>query len=345
MKKLPYIFVLLFSYMLFVALTTPETPALTLKADTPVWTVLETLGDEGAAHKANTSMPKVSVALGKNLVTKGSSKGSDGRSRLQSKHFVCTSCHNIEREDPNLKVSDPQDRLLYAKEKGLPFLQGTTLYGAVNRTSFYNGDYEKKYGDLVKPTRNNIREAIQLCAVECSQGRRLHDYELESVLAYLWTLELKMEDLSLSTGDFSTIQSALASDASQQNRDQAITFLKEQYLQGSPAHFVDPPENRKKGFDLEGNPDNGQLVYDLSCKHCHENQRYSFFNLDDSRMTFKYLKKHFKKHTHASVYGVSRHGAPSRPGKAAYMPQYTVERMSNQQLEDLRAYIVLKSKK
>ena len=41
----------------------------------------------------------------------------------------------------------------------IPFLQGTALYGAVNRTSFYNGDYEKKYGSLVSKARNDLREA------------------------------------------------------------------------------------------------------------------------------------------------------------------------------------------
>ena len=95
----------------------------------------------------------------------------------QSKHFVCTSCHNIQKEDPDLSIADPQARLEYARDMELPYLPGTTLYGAVNRTSFYNGDYEKKYGDLVKPARNNLREAIQLCAVECSQGRALRSHK------------------------------------------------------------------------------------------------------------------------------------------------------------------------
>ncbi|NJK82888.1 MAG: hypothetical protein HC912_02805 [Saprospiraceae bacterium] len=61
----------------------------------------------------------------------------------QSAHFVCTSCHNVERDEPNLSQVDPVAKLAYVVEKRLPFVQGSALYGAVNRTHFYNGDYEK----------------------------------------------------------------------------------------------------------------------------------------------------------------------------------------------------------
>ena len=286
-----------------------------------------------------TSIEGASAENGKNLVLNGfAQKPKGGKSRKQSKHFVCTSCHNIEIEDPDLSVSDPQARLEYVNQNGLPFLQGTTLFGAVNRTSFYNGDYEKKYGDLVEPTRNNLREAIQLCAIECSQGRKMKDWELESVLMYLWTLELKLEDLKLEENDFENIQSAL-SEYKGGKDEETINYVKSFYLNGSPAHFVTPPEDRKTGYDVQGNPDNGKLIYDLSCKHCHEGERYSFFNLDDSKSTFKYLKRHFPKYSHSSIYQVGRYGTSPKPGKRAYMPQYTQEKMSNQQMEDLRAYI------
>jgi hypothetical protein len=150
----------------------------------------------------------------------------------QSKHFVCTSCHNIEREDPDLSVADPQARLEYVVEKGLPFLQGTALYGAVNRTSFYNDDYVKKYGDLVFKAKNNLREAIQLCAVECSQGRTLESWELESVLAYLWSIQLKLEDLQLNDEEMKSIEEALNNKGDKKGM---IALIKSKYLQASPA--------------------------------------------------------------------------------------------------------------
>ena len=50
--------------------------------------------------------------------------------------------------------------------------RGTTFYGITNRETWYNDDYYKKYGDLVKPANENLVEAVQLCAMECSQGVR-----------------------------------------------------------------------------------------------------------------------------------------------------------------------------
>lgn len=309
--------------------------------NTPIAATLEKLGDQPNA-KPDMSIKGVSAEAGKELMLYGITKGPKGKKvSKQSKHFVCTSCHNVVKEDPDLRSADPQARLIYAKENGLPFLQGTTLYGAVNRTSFYNGDYEKKYGDLVKPARNNIREAIQLCAVECSQGRPLKEWEMESVLAFLWTLELKMGDIQINEEDAQEISDAVKGGG---NEKEAVDLLKSYYLQGSPATFVRPPDNRKTGFEnIKADPENGKLVYNFSCLHCHEEGRYAFFKLDDSKYTFKHLDKHIPRYTRYSMYQVSRWGTSPMAGKETYMPNYTLERLSNQQLEDLRAYIEQKA--
>ncbi|MEL6863799.1 MAG: c-type cytochrome [Bacteroidota bacterium] len=306
--------------------------------DTAVWEVLKALGEPMPNHQVNTQMEGVSIEKGRSLVLYGH-PDSDGKKKVQrqSKHFVCTSCHNIEKELADLSITDPQVRLEYARDHQLPFLQGSALHGAVNRTEFYNGDYEKKYGDLVKAARNSLRESIQLCAVECSQGRPLKDWELESVLAYLWTLELTLADLNLSETEMQKLATTL--NQKQQDKPEMIALIKSRYLSGIPAHFVAPPEDRKKGYGLKGDPENGELIYELSCLHCHEQKRYSLFELDRSKLTMRYLDRHFSRYSHASIYQVSRYGAPSLYGKRAYMPQYTQEKMSNQQMEDLRAYI------
>ncbi|MEZ5038568.1 MAG: c-type cytochrome [Saprospiraceae bacterium] len=299
--------------------------------------ILEALGDTPLPHKVQTEMPLVSAAVGEELVKSGFSRGPGGlKMTKQSKHFVCTSCHNIEKEDPDLSVSDPQARLLYVKDKGLPFLQGTTLYGAVNRTSFYNGDYRKKYGDLVSEAQNDIRSAIQLCAEECAQGRTLRDWEIESILAYLWTIDLKVKDLSLKEKEWNALDQALIGNG---NKQEMINLLKQKYLAGSPATFITPPEDRKGGYPYEGNAENGKLIYELSCLHCHENGRYAFYRLDESTFSFKHLEHHFPRYTRYSVYQVARYGTSPLNGKRAYMPNYTQEKMSNQQMEDLRAYV------
>jgi mono/diheme cytochrome c family protein len=344
MQKLSVFIILFSSALLFASLVIDEKPDFVIDKMTPVWEVLERLGEPLPNHKIDESVAGASAERGKDLVLKGKTKKpKGGKTKIQSKHFVCTSCHNVQKEDLDLSVSDPQKRLEYASKNGLPFLQGTTLYGAVNRISFYNDDYEKKYGKLVEPTRNNLREAIQLCAIECSQGRKMKDWEVESVLMYLWTLELKLKDLNLEKDDYELIQSAISEYKGEKDQE-TINFIQSFYQKGAPAHFITPPENRKDGYNLQGNPDNGKLIYDLSCKHCHEGKRYSFFILDDSKSTFKYLKNHFPKYSHSSIYQVARYGTSPLPGKKAYMPQYTAEKMSDQQMEDLRAYIEMMAK-
>lgn len=319
------------------ALPQNEIPG-TLHPEDKVADVLLKLGDEPVSHYPDTTLDGVSVEAGKGIVLTGFAPVPGGGSTSkQSKHYVCTACHNIEREAPDLSVSDPQARLEYASKNGLPFLQGTALYGVVNRTSFYNGDYEQKYGDLVKPARHNLREAIQLCATECSQGRALEPWEMESVLAYLWTIGLRMDDLRLSDQDKITINEALTGGG---NTDEAISRIKSRYLAGSPATFVAPPEDRKAGYPVDTTDiDNGKLVYELSCLNCHEEERYSFFRLDDSKLTFQHLSRHFPKYTQYSVYQVGRYGTSPVPGSKPYMPNYTLEKLSHQQMEDLRAYI------
>ena len=339
MKKVS-ITILLFPVMiLFASLVADDQADFVIGQSTPVWEVLEHLGEPLPNHKVNESVNGASAEKGKDLMLIGiTKKPKRGKTKKQSKHFVCTSCHNVQKEDPDLSLSNPQARLEYANENGLPYLQGTTLFGAVNRTSFFNGDYEKKYGKLVEPTRHDLRKAIQLCAVECSQGRKMKDWEIESVLMYLWTLELKLEDLNLENGDYDLIQDAI-SEFNGAKDIETINYIQSFYLKGSPAHFITPPQNRKEGYGMQGNPENGKLIYDLSCMHCHEGKRYSFFELDNATITFRYLKNNFTKYSHSSIYQVARYGTSPKPGKKAYMPQYTAEKMSNQQLEDLRAYI------
>lgn len=309
-----------------------------IDSSTSVAMVLEQMGED-YSNKKPKAIKNVSAEIGEDLIKRGFSKRKgQKKSKRQSKHFVCTSCHNIEREDPDLSVNDSQARLDYTNEKGLPFLQGTTLYGAVNRDSFYNGDYEKKYKELVKPARNNIREAIQLCAVECAQGRKLHDWEVESILSYLWTIDLKLDDLNLSEEEIIDVNAAIGQSDSLVNSTKQ--FLTDRFQNASAATFVLPPEDRKAGYALKGNPDNGKLIYDNSCLHCHLNMKYSYFNLDNKKMSLNYLKNKAGKFSNHSIYQVIRYGTYPKYGKKSYMPQYTQEKLSDQQVEDLRAYLV-----
>lgn len=293
-------------------------------------------------HFVDPSVKGASVERGKEIVTNGFTHNSRGlkTSRI-SKHFVCTSCHNIVKEVPDLSVIDPQSRLEYTNSIGLPFLQGSPLYGIVNRSSFYNDDYYKKYGELVNAARNDLRQAIQLCSTECSQGRKMKNWELESVLMYLWTLELKLDDLEINGEEEAIIVKALSKET---GTEEAIKIIESKYLKSSPAHFIDPPSAKEDRRKVIGNPENGEIIYNNGCMYCHGERKYSFFNLDHSVLTFKNLKHNLDDYHERSIYQVSRYGTKPAAGKKAYMPQYTLEKMSIEQLEDLKAYIVKNAK-
>ena len=279
------------------------------------------------------------IRQGEDLVKLGRTKLPNGKwSKYISKYYVCTTCHNLEQEDPDLRFSDPETRLTYAKAHNLPFLQGTTFKGIVNRESWYNDDYVRKYGDeKIEIAHENLREAIQLCAIECSQGRPMEDWEIEAVLAYYWSLEYTLDDLGLSEQEINALNEGRV-DSTQ--FDEMRQFLRSKYNTKSPANFYDAPKDKKLGYEgLKGDPAKGKDLYDLSCKYCHQSVGVSHYILDDSKMSFRHLKKMIPKDSHFSLYQIIAYGTYALPGHRPYMPHYPAERMSKQQVEDLRAYI------
>lgn len=276
---------------------------------------------------------------GEELVRTGRTIGPDGRrTRYISKYYVCTTCHNLEQEDPDLRFSDPEARLDYARENDLPFLQGTTFKGIVNRESWYNDDYVKKYGEeKIERAHHNLRESIQLCAIECSQGRPMEDWEVEAVLAYYWTLEYTLEDLGLNEAQIDRLNREQEDPSL---RDSLKTWLRSFYSTTSPAHFYDAPPNKAKGYEgLVGNPERGKDLYELSCLHCHKAGGVSHYVLDNSELSFRHLERMIPKDSHFSLYQIIAYGTYAIPGHRPYMPHYPEERMNKQQVEDLRAYI------
>lgn len=332
LRYLFYVFGLLVVGWLGLAAGYPGKTPYLIDAESSVQQILRTLGEPMRGDNTARPVEGASAELGQRIVLEGI--GQDGK--RQSKHFVCSSCHNVVREDANLLDFNPDARLDYAVKNDLPFLAGTTLFGAINRSSYYNDDYEKKYGDLVRSARKDLRSAIQLCATECAQGRPLDEVEMESIVAYLATIGFTLNDLALSEPELKTIADAVAG---QGDKKVAIALLKSKYPAYSPATFVTPPEDRKKGYPVKGDAAVGAQVYDRSCLHCHEKQRYSFYELGHNTDSYEHLLKHFSRYTRYSTYQVVRYGTSPIPGKKAYMPHYTAERMSDFQVESLRDFL------
>jgi len=307
------------------------------KADLPfdrnLSEVLIENGDPKPKHFVN-AIDLDAVKRGEELVKFGKTTGPNGeKSGYISKYYKCTSCHNTVREDLDLANINQDERLNYAIQNNIPYLPASTLWGMVNKETWYNDDYVKKYGDLVKPAQHNLEEAIQLCAVECSQGKALNEWEMESVVHYLWSLQMKMSDLGLMPNEQEML------DIDSIGSKEKIALIKSKYMQKSPATFVDAPANKKKGYDYEGRPELGKAIYALACQHCHRPNGESDVVLDNAKTTFKWLENHLNNNDQLSFYQAIRYGTWADAGHREYMPRYTQEKMSDQQVEDLRAYI------
>lgn len=276
------------------------------------------------------------IKQGFNLVTSGFM---NENSKKQSKHFVCSDCHNIGREDPDLTQSNPETRLNYIVEKKMKFLPATTLFGQVNKKSWYNEDYFKKYGELVVPARDTLENAIQLCATVCSQGRELCEDEMDAVLHFLNSIGYELEDLNLSKKETSKIVNVTS-----ETKEEVVKLIKSKYLDYSPATFMEPMALDKRRKILYADPFKGAKIYELSCLTCHKEGGVTNYKLNREQLTFKHLQYWSNTHKVFSVYDIARKGTYSKNGYKPYMPNYTKERLSDQQLEDLMEYIRQKSK-
>jgi mono/diheme cytochrome c family protein len=286
------------------------------------------LGVDTPTHYLKTLDEKL-VEIGYSLVHNGKATSSVGKKGKRiSKYFVCTDCHNVKPEHSPSAIISPEEGLAYTAKNKLPFLPATTLYGAVNRKTWYNDDYVKKYGDLVKPARNNLSEAIQLCSKECSQGRYLENWELEAMLHYFHSIQFTFSDLEL---DYNKLV--------EKTKNEQLSIIQSKYPKYSPATFLAPKTKSQREYGKEGDINNGKLIYEGSCVYCHDKKRVSNQRLGKDNLSLSFLSNNLHTETAFNVYSIVRSGTNPLPGYKPYMPHYTAERLSDKQLEDLVAFI------
>jgi cytochrome c len=255
-----------------------------------------------------------------------------------SKFFVCTDCHNQVIEVADLSKETPSERIKYGMKNELPFLPASTFYGMYNKSHWYNGDYASKYGDLVKPTRDTLKNAIQLCATQCSQGRPLENWELNAILHYYKSLEFKVKDLNLDQSELNQLLTDLAT-----HNIRSVDLLKSKYSSINKATFgkLDPTEPENYITDLNA----GEYIFKEGCLHCHGmGKDITNFEFDNDKLTLSFLDSKLKMHNSYSVPYIVRKGTYAVSGRKQYMPQYPLEKMSNSQLFDLINYIKSESK-
>jgi len=274
--------------------------------------------------------------IGEQLITEGKANYNGEKGKVISPYFNCTDCHNLVKETEDITNLNPQDRLDYAVGNDLPYTAGSTFFGIYNRSKYYNGDYDKKYGDLVIDARDTLENAIQLCAEYCASGRKLVPWELEAIMHYYKKNELEVADLGLTNQEMKLVNTALNREI---NQEEALTLLQTSYVNRYPATFTGAMPENKRSYGSKGNPENGEKIYRSACMFCHENSRVTYLNLTDDVLSGQYLWNHREGYDDLSVYQVARWGTYPITGRKQYMPLYTKEKMSDDQLEDLMAYI------
>jgi mono/diheme cytochrome c family protein len=82
------------------------------------------------------------------------------------------------------------------------------------------------------------------------------------------------------------------------------------------------------------------------CLHCHGmGKDITNFEFDSDKLTFSFLSGKLKKENHFTVPYIVRKGTYAVGGRRQYMPQYPIQKISDNQLFDLMGYIKSKSGK
>lgn len=288
------------------------------------------LGDEKLIHFIKEADPD-SVRMGKEMVYFGQLK--DESNEPISKYFVCTDCHNQVLESADPADESPEAVLEHSMANNIPFLPASTFYSMYNKRHWYNGDYDKKYGDLVAPTRDSLYNAIQLCATQCSQGREMEHWEIRAVLHYYKSLELQLSDLVFTAEEKEQLGDWIVND-----KTAAIQLLKSKYNDTNPATFGTNKTPEAPGY--EPNAKNGEYIFTMGCLHCHDPIKgITNFTMSNDPLTLRYLYRKKDKYNNMAVQHITRYGTYAMSGRKQYMPMYSFEKLSEKQMLDLLHYL------
>ncbi|MFT7343720.1 MAG: mono/diheme cytochrome c family protein [Lentimonas sp.] len=304
-------------------------------------TLLE-LGNKQPNHFIEKTDP-ILVKKGEQLIFKGQIDKGVFKSKKISTYFVCVDCHSTKRETRNTKLDTPEERLDYSMKNNQPYLPASTFWGMYNRKSWYNGDYVKKYGNIINDVKDDLRKSIDFCANYCSAGRNLKEWEIEAVLHYLKSLELSIKDIPLDGNtkmDLSNIDSL-----TKRQREKISLTIENSYTSAVPATFLPTLPVEKRGMGKNGNPVRGKYLYNQACMYCHQGSRVTFLNLEEDQLSVRMFMKNLDNYTDESIYQIVRQGTYTMAGRNQYMPLYTKERMSDSQIEDIVTYLKTLAKK
>lgn len=286
-------------------------------------------------------------------------------SKPVSELFKCAKCHNYEREDPDLSVQDPEARALWIEKTGekVYLLQGATMWGVVNRETFYP-DYFSIYHNLCVPKGDepswlpcgpifgicrpgcrtmdpdSLADSTQVCSNYCSVGRYLKIWELHALLAFFWDQEIKLGDLGLSPEQSARMKKVLTSPSPNPQEVKKLRgILAGKYkpkagntYRGIPKIVKDASEGAlmlkyADEVTFTGDPARGQKLWPLSCGRCHETKEKPL-NPEKAKKLTEDLEKFHKMLAKGTRRSFKR-----------YMPNFTLERLSRQQSADILEHL------
>ena len=263
-------------------------------------------------------------------------------------------------------MQDPEARFEWIERTGekLFMLQGATLWGAVNRKSFYAGDYSK-YHDLCVPKGeelfpwlpcgplfgfcmpgcrtmdpDTLVDATQVCSHYCSVGRYLRTWELYALLAFFWDQEIRLEDLELTPqarADGAGVLTLPVPEPREAKRLRDLlagayantagnTFRGLPKLAGGAAPGK-PIVEYPDGSKFTGDFRRGAILWRLSCGHCHEARE---------RPLTREKAGLFSKNAEQFQIMIAK---GTRQSFRRYMPNFTLERLSRRQSTDILAFL------
>ena len=346
----------------------------TLAADSPALDRL--MGGQGRAHHQNrieklffangkTYTWKDFSGWGKEIFLNGSVKKPPTGTRPSepiSKYFKCITCHNYDREDPDLTNQDPEARFHWIEKTGqkIYLLQGATMWGIVNRETFY-ADYYGIYHHLCVPEGKkppstpcgpllkvcgpgcrtmdpaSLEDAIQVCSAYCSAGRYLQEWELYALLAFFWDQEIRLKDLDLTPEQAAHMKKVLTSRSPDPQYAKGLRgLLAGKYAKKAGNTFRGIPKATKEalggtlvveygnGREFAGDSGRGERLWQLSCGRCH--------GMENMPAKAKYFTEDLDKFHKMIAKGTRNRDKP-------YMPNFTLERLSHQQSADILVYL------
>jgi mono/diheme cytochrome c family protein len=279
-----------------------------------------------------------------------------------SEFFTCMTCHNYEREDPDLTVQDPDARFQWIEKTGkkIFLLQGATMAGVVNRETFY-ADYYTIYHHLCVPKGkelpsrpcgpflricgpgcrtmdpDSLDDAIQVCSAYCSAGRYLDEWELYALLAFFWDQEITLEDIDLLPEQAARVKAVLTSPSPDPREAETLRgLLAGKYAKKAGNTFRGIPKATKEalggtlvveygnGRKFAGDSGRGERLWQLSCGRCH--------GIENMPAKAKYFTEDLDKFHKMIAKGTRYRDKP-------YMPNFTLERLSHQQSADILVYL------